>query len=106
MANQTDKKPVLVICNSPEEYISADEGGAIYTVPIDTFMKSPQEGLEDSELVSDVEVTPIYKQIYATSLEAMKERGITIYFVNSQIFNKIIKAKDEQKIISTLKAFQ
>lgn len=101
---KTDK-PRIVICSSPENYLPNDKGGAIYTVPANTFKQSPQEGLEDSEMVSGVSVKPISKKVYTTSLDAMKKMGITIYFVDENKFNKIVLAKNEDTIISGLKPF-
>lgn len=105
LMNVKTKKPTVVICNNPEDYLSKDKGGAIYTVPVSTFRKSPQEGLEDSEMVSDVGVTPTNKQAYKSSLAAMKEMRITIYFVNEKLFNKLVEAKDESKILSKLEPY-
>lgn len=105
LMNVKAKDPIIVICNNETDYLSNDKGGAIYTVPISTFRKSPQAGLEESEMVSNVAVTPSDKRVYDSSLEAMKEMGITIYFVNEKVFSKIVAAKDESKIISKLKPF-
>ena len=84
LVNVKTKKPTIVICNNAKDYLLNDKGGAIYRVPGNTFIKSPQEGLEDSEMVSEVGVTPIDTQVYLSSLDAMKEMGITIYFVNEK----------------------
>lgn len=106
LMNVKAKKPIIVICNNPKDYIDNDKGGAIYTVPASTFVKSPQEGLRDSEVVSSVTVIPIDKQVYASSLDAMQKMGITVYFVKDSVFNEIIEAKNEEIIISKLKPFR
>lgn len=105
LMNVKSAKPIIVICSKTEDYLLSDTSGAIYTVSIKTFRKSPQAGLEDSEMVSDVGVIPIDKQVYSSSIDAMKEMGITIYFVNQQVFNRLIKAKDESKILSKLEPY-
>ena len=94
--------PFIVIRNNPKDYVANDMGGAIYIVPDTTFKKSPQEGLEKSELVSSVAVTPIDKIIYRRSIDAMKEMGIVIYFVTKEIFDKLVLSKEESKIFATL----
>lgn len=105
LLNVKTKIPTIVICNDPTDYLQNDKGGAIYKVPAKTFKKSPQEGLEDSEMVSSVAVAPLEKRVYTSSLDAMKKMGITVYFVNKEVFNIIVEAKDENKIISNLKPY-
>lgn len=105
LLNVKSPKPTIVIRSNPREYISNDKGGAIYAVSDRTFKKSPQEGLEDSEMVSGVSVKPISRQVYSSSLDAMKEKGIVIYFVDEKVFNDIVEAKDESKILKKLNPY-
>jgi hypothetical protein len=98
--------PTIVICSEQKDYLASDKGGAIYTVPATTFKKTPQEGLEDSELISSVAVKPLSKKVYERSIDALKEMGIVIYFVNNSTFNKLVRTKDEAKIISSLQPFR
>ena len=105
LLNVKTKKPRIVICNNPINYLLKDMGGAIYNIPISTFRKSPQKGLEDSEMVSEVAVIPIEKQVYARSIDAMKDMGVSVYFVNEKMFNKIVQNKEEDKIIAELRPF-
>ena len=94
--------PRVVICSEANDYIANDKGGAIYTVPATSFTNTPQKGLEKSELVSKVAVKPIDKKLYERSLDAMKEANIAVYFVNPEKFNKLVDAKDESAILSSL----
>lgn len=105
LMNVEAETPVIVICNNPEDYLAHDSGGAIYIVPATTFKKTPQEGLEKSERVSKVAVTPVDKRVYKHSIDAMKETGIVIYFVNQKTFNSLVQAKDEDKILASLQPF-
>ncbi len=41
-----------MICAEQDDYIKNDLGGAIYVLPAKSFTKTPQEGLEDYEMVS------------------------------------------------------
>lgn len=83
------ERPVIMIMASSEEYAKGDIGGAIYTVPAESFTNTPQAGLEDSEFVSSVEVMPISKKIYNSSIEAIKSMGITINFISKDYFNEL-----------------
>lgn len=105
LMNVETEIPTVAICNNPKDYIANDKGGAIYTVSSTTFKKTPQEGLEKSELVSEVAVKPIDKRIYNRSIDAMKEMGVVIYFVNKKIFDGLVQAKNESKILASLQPF-
>ena len=97
--------PHLIICANPEEYRIRDRGGAIYTIPAESFHKTPQKGLEDSGLVSEVAITPISKKVYETSIEALREEGVEIYFVSKEQFDEIVNKKNEAEIIARLTAY-
>jgi len=97
--------PYIVICNNPKDYIKKDRGGAIYTLPSTTFKKTPQAGLEKSELVSRVAVKPIDRKVYKLSIDVMKKMGIVIYFVHKDTFDNLVQAKDENKILTLLRPF-
>jgi hypothetical protein len=44
-----------------------------------------------------VTVKPLSKRVYTTSLDALKEAGIEIYFVNKTQFDNILLNKNEVK---------
>jgi hypothetical protein len=97
--------PRIIICSNADTYIQNDKGGAIYEVPADSFQPTPQAGLEDSEVVSEVPVVPLNKTIYQTSLDAMKEMGVQVYFVAKDVFDEIVKNKNESEIVAKLKPY-
>lgn len=91
--------PTIVICDKPDNYLKHDKGGAIYVLPSDTFIKSPQLGLEKYELVSKTAVEPRGKVVYKYSLDAMKEVGVVIYFVGQKMFDNLVQAKNEKSFL-------
>src|SRR5437870_4294905 len=50
--------PNIVICSDIEEFKKKDIGGVIYELPSETFIKTPQKGLTDYEMVSKKGVKP------------------------------------------------
>lgn len=97
--------PFIVMSSSSGEYLQSDAGGAIYTLPGATFEPTPQHELSESEMVSRVMIEPLHKEVYKTSIEAMKRHGITIYFVDQPTFERIVAAKNQQEAVSTLQPF-
>ena len=106
LLNVRSTAPRVIICTNTEEYIEYDKGGAIYTIPASSFRRTPQEGLEDSELVSEVAVKPISKKVYETSLEAMQEAGVEVYFVSREQFDEILRNKNEADVVAKLTPYQ
>ncbi|CAN5625949.1 hypothetical protein BH23PAT2_BH23PAT2_02560 [soil metagenome] len=106
LLNVKESIPRIVICSNAKEYIESDTGGAIYTLPGETFHKTPQEGLEDSELVSEVAVKTVSKKVYETSLAALKEAGVEIYFVGEEQFDGILSNKNEAEIVTRFSPYQ
>ena len=105
LMNPGASKPRIIICADPEAYAQRDSGGAIYTVPADTFAQSPQLGLEDTEMVSQHDIVPLNKEVYDSSLAAMKTFGIQVYFVNQEVFGQIMATREEDKIAAELDAY-
>ena len=84
-----NEQPSIMIMAGEDEYTKNDIGGTIYTVPAESFTNTPQVGLEDSELVSTEEVVPISREVYGSSIEAMKSMGITVNFISKDRFNEL-----------------
>lgn len=97
--------PFIVMSSSSDEYLQSDAGGAIYTLPGATFEPTPQHELSESEMVSKVMVEPLDKEVYKTSIEAMKHHGVAIYFVDQPTFKCIVATKNQQEAVSTLQPF-
>lgn len=65
-----------------DQFRKADIGGAVYHVPVETFTTDPNKGLGTKEWVSSETVTPIKKDIYESSLEAMIDHGVQVFLID------------------------
>ena len=94
----------MVIPNR-EGYLAKDKGGAIYSLPPDTFKTDPQKGLKENEWTSKTSVKPLGKEKYGSTLQAMLDYGIQVYFVDEQTYKEIESSDDHGfKVISSLKS--
>jgi putative flippase GtrA len=105
LMNTKSQPSRIIICDDEKQYIKNDKGGAVYELSPKGFQPTSQTGLSEFEKVSEQAVTPLRKNVYASSLEAMREHDITIYFVNKKIFDELVAAKDEDEIINQLKPY-
>ncbi len=103
------KEPAwIIICNDAASYLTNDTGGAIYTLRSSTFKPSPQIGLEKYERVRKEQVKPLGKFVYKTSIDAMRQMGITIdfAFADKKTFESIARSKDQTSELALLKPFE
>jgi len=84
-----DDQYVIFINTDKQTYSEQDNGGAIYTLPVETFETDTAHSLRNNEWYSKVPVKPQSKTIYKTSIEAMQQFNVKRYFVNDDIFQKI-----------------
>lgn len=91
--------PSLVVSGSVEEFLNADKGGAIYEIPPDSFADTPQTELANTELVSSVPVVPLRKEIFDTSLQALRQMNVPVYFVDDALFDTIKDADDHGRAV-------
>jgi hypothetical protein len=84
-------KYVAFINSNEQEYALKDKGGAIYTLPVDTFETDQKNGMGEAEWVSKVPVKPITTIIFKSSLEAMHSYGVEKHFVSDAVFEEIRK---------------
>jgi hypothetical protein len=103
LMNIAAKKPRILIQSTKVTYEKNDVGGAIYSVAVDGFEDTPQEGLSEMEKVSRTAVLPLEKEVFESSLKAMEKAGIDVYFINKPTYEKILTHKNEDEIIKTLK---
>ena len=80
---------IVFVQGTVEELKAHDSGGAIYTLPNDTFVTDKEIGMGDVEWVSNQSVKPIAKTVYETSLEALGENNVSIYFLGKDAFARI-----------------
>jgi hypothetical protein len=88
---------ILFIEATEDAYKAVDTGGAIYTLPSTSFSTNPNVGMGENEWTSSVAVTPITKQLFATSLEAIMLQDAEYYFV-SPADMKIIQSNPAQAL--------
>jgi hypothetical protein len=95
----------VVIATSKEEFKKMDNGGSVYSLPSGTFERNPEALMDIFEWASQVSVKPIDQKNYNSSLDAMIENWVQVYFVNQELFDKIETAPDHgYEILKTLKS--
>lgn len=85
---------IVVVQNSADDFIAHDKGGAIYALPADTFTTDASVGMSETEWVSNQPVKPIAKELFNTSIDAMKLMGVKLYFVDERTMTEIRESKD------------
>jgi hypothetical protein len=91
--------PLHVIISSRERFVELDHGGAVYSLPPDSFTYDKNLGMGDTEWISKVSVKPTGKQEYRSGLRAMIDAGVRVYFVDTDTFLAIQKAADDGRSI-------
>jgi hypothetical protein len=95
LINTFNGEPYAVINNNAENFIKVDHGGAIYTVSSEAFTETPQAELVGTELIATKPVKPLSKEIFTTSIKAMQQMQVHIFFVEDpHHFAAIQNAKD------------
>lgn len=86
--------PYYFIFNDENKFKSLDKGGSIYFVPINSFITDPNKGLGTNEWVSQTKVKPLFKIDFDSSLQAMLNFGVQVYFVSAEVFGSIKESDD------------
>jgi len=81
-----------------KKFKKLDKGGAVYTLPSDTFYCDPNKGMGRFEWVSRDPVKPITKSIYENIFEALIEFGVRVYFIDLSILREYRKIPGERKL--------
>lgn len=102
MMNPEKDNPTIVISANEKDYINNDIGGAIYELDGEHFKETPQEDLSDFEKVSTTPIKPMSCTDYASSLKAMQDFGIKIYFVDEEQFKNLINNPKQKELITFL----
>lgn len=80
-----------------------DTGGAVYTLPSDSFTFDADLGVGYKEWTSTVLVKPLGKQEYDSALEAMLENGVQVYLADMDTLNRFREAHGSKlELIDTL----
>lgn len=105
LMNPDDTDKNIVICSEIEAFLAIDKGGAIYELPDKDFVKTPQKGLSNFEMVSLKPVIPIKVEVINSSLQAMKSSGIEIRFVNRKVFSSLINNPKQRQLIKSIEPY-
>jgi len=70
---------VVFVNGTEEEFKAHDIGGAIYTLPNDTFVTDREIGMGDVEWVSSQAVKPISRTLYESSIEALHDNNVSVF---------------------------
>ncbi len=106
LMNPKGRNPNIVMCTTVSDFVAKDGGGAIYELPGKDFVRTPQEGLSDYEMVSRNAIKPLRKEVYANTLDALAAANITIRFTDEATFNKLIKSPQQASMIEALDVYR
>jgi len=94
----------VLVVGDEKRFKETDKGGAIYSLPSDSFKTDLEKGMKDKEWISREPVRPTDKTEYKTGMQAMLENGVKVFFVDNKTFEKIKNSEDHgAKILQTLK---
>jgi len=92
------------IISDRDRYEEVDKGGTIYKLSPETFEHDETRGT-NTEWTSRVAIKPIGREDYESGLQAQLDNGVQVYFVDKDIFSKIIESEDHgNSIIRSLKS--
>lgn len=77
-----------IAISDKNRFLESDNGGAIYSLPSETFETDFSKGMKSSEWISKTPVKPVSKTEYAKGLEAMLAHNINIFFVDDAMFTE------------------
>ena len=93
-----DEVPYIIISDE-ERYRNLDNGGAVYSLPNDTFDNDPEKGLREFEWTSNERVRPTEKEVVPSALNDMLVHGVRIYFVSKETYRDILDSPDNSESI-------
>lgn len=105
LMNPDGKQPDIAICAEPGQFLQQDKGGAIYELAPDGFRTTPQPGLSRYELVSPKAVEPTSITVYASTLRALLDAGVTVRFIDESTFKLLIGNPKQAEVLHGLPAY-
>lgn len=106
LMDSSEDHPNIVMCISESEFLKRDHGGAVFELSSASFAPSPQQEINDYEMVSTIPVKPLKKTVYAKTRDALLALGIQIRFVDKDTFKKLINNPNQKKLVNTLEPYQ
>lgn len=97
--------PVVIIRNR-NHFLKKDKGGALYKLSSEKFENDPERPFGKHEWTSDETVDPLEKEEFESSLTAMLEKGVQVYFVDKKTFYKYKYSEKGQDGYDILKKMQ
>ena len=92
-----------IIISDEEKFRNLDTGGAVYSLPNNTFENDPEKGLRELEWTSKDAVLPVEKETVASALDDMLMHGVKVFFVNKEVYDQIQNASDDgESIVKSL----
>lgn len=86
--------PTIVIRGSLDDFVQRDKGGYLYQLPSETFDFDPTKPMGNREWTSRASVKPIQSEHCPSTIDALIEAGVQVYFVNDAMFAKIRSEKN------------
>jgi hypothetical protein len=77
-----------IIIRDRNHFLKRDSGGAIYKLDSEKFENDPARPFGKHEWTSDAVIEPIDKEEFESSLTAMLQKGVQVYFVDKKTFYK------------------
>jgi len=97
--------PVVVI-RDMKHFLKKDKGGAIYKLNSSKFENDPDKPFGKNEWTSNKPVEPVDNEEFESSLAAMLEKGVQVYFVDKKTFYKYKYEEDGENRCAILKNLQ
>jgi len=96
----------IIAISDEKKFKELDKGGAIYTLPPESFYLDKSKGKR--EWTSKSSVKPLKKEIYEKGLDAMLDSGVLVYFCDEEklkeIKGKVKNFPEIMKIYKNLKS--
>lgn len=82
-----------IIPKSRKDFVARDRGGFIYQLPGGTFSSDRSRGMGSREWASPVAVVPVSVSRVPSSLDAMIEHGVQVYFVDPELYRQMLASE-------------
>ncbi len=102
LMNIKSSKPYVVLCGNVRDILKKDRGGALYELSTESFHRTPQTALSNYEMVSKESISPLNETDYESVTQALDKKGIAIYIVDNNMFDKLILNPMQDSIVQTL----
>lgn len=81
-------------CDDESRFLKGDNGGFIFALSPDNFDCDEKKSMGRCEWIARESVEPIGKRSYPSTLEAMIENGVQVYFIDRETLDRMKSAED------------